>query len=108
MESKEENANIAGVSGITRSGRVFALVPTPSNNNNESSSKAQGKQEVNEDQGNNATQKETRANEVGEFLRLVKKSDYKVVDQLNQTPLNIYMLALIMSYEAHREALMKF
>lgn len=63
---------------------------------------------VNEDQGKNVAQKETPTNEFEEFLRLIKKSDYKVVDQLNQTPSKISMLALLMSFEAHMEALMKF
>lgn len=43
-----------------------------------------------------------------EFLRLIKKSDYKVVDQLNQTPSKNPMLALLMSSEYHREELTKF
>lgn len=46
--------------------------------------------------------------EVEEFLRLNKKSDYRVVDQLNQTPSKISMLSLLLSFEAHRGALLKF
>lgn len=63
---------------------------------------------ANDSQGQNTTQKTTHSDEVEEFLRLIKKSDYKVVDQLNQTPSNISMLALLMSSEAHKEDLMKF
>lgn len=43
-----------------------------------------------------------------EFICLIKKSDYKVVDQLNQMSSKISMFALLMSSEAHREALIKF
>ncbi|MCI54218.1 gag-pol polyprotein, partial [Trifolium medium] len=42
-----------------------------------------------------------------EFLKIIKKSDYKVVDQLGQTPSKISMLSLLISSEAHRSALFK-
>jgi hypothetical protein len=42
-----------------------------------------------------------------EILRLIKKSDYKIVDQLLQTPSKISILSLLMSSEAHRKVLMK-
>lgn len=38
---------------------------------------------------------------------MIKKSDYKVVDQLNQTPSKISMLSLLLSFEADRDSLMK-
>lgn len=63
---------------------------------------------MNDDQGKNVTQNATPTDEVGEFLRHIKKSDYKVVDHLNQTPSKISMLELLMSYEAHREELIMF
>lgn len=45
--------------------------------------------------------------EVEEFLRLIRKNDYKVIDQLNHTPSKIYILSLLLSSEAHRGALLK-
>ncbi|XP_050920283.1 uncharacterized protein LOC127137919 [Lathyrus oleraceus] len=42
-----------------------------------------------------------------EFLKLIKKSDFKIVDQLNQTPSKISILSLLLSSEAHRKALLK-
>lgn len=41
-------------------------------------------------------------------MRIIKKSDYKVVDQLNQTPSKILILSLLMCSEAHRYTLVKF
>lgn len=41
-------------------------------------------------------------------MRIIKKSDYKVVDQVNQTPSKISMLSLLICSEAHRGALVKF
>lgn len=40
--------------------------------------------------------------EVEEFLRLIRKCNYKVVDQLNLTPSKIFILSLLLSSEAHR------
>lgn len=45
--------------------------------------------------------------EAEEFLRIIKKSDHKVVDQLNHTPSKISMLSLLLSSEAHMDLLMK-
>ena len=43
--------------------------------------------------------------EDAEFLRIIKKSDYKIIDQLHQTPSKISILSLLMSSPAHRSAL---
>ena len=45
--------------------------------------------------------------EVEEFMRIIKKSDYKIVDQLHQTPSKISILSLLLCSEAHRNALLK-
>ncbi|MCH91444.1 hypothetical protein A2U01_0012371, partial [Trifolium medium] len=97
--------NIDGLGRITRSGRVFApeqlqrsveiapplkVVDVPVPDNNVEPSKGKEKQD-----------------EMDEFLKIIKKSDYKVVDQLSQTPSKISMLSLLMSFEAHRAVLLK-
>ena len=43
-----------------------------------------------------------------EILRIIKKSDYDVVEQLGQTPSKISMLALLLCSESHAKALVKF
>lgn len=47
------------------------------------------------------------SNEDAEFLKINKKSDYKVVDQLHQTPSKISILSLLMCSLTHRNALLK-
>jgi len=42
-----------------------------------------------------------------EMLKLIKMSEYKVVDQLLQTPSKISIMSLLINSDAHREALMK-
>jgi hypothetical protein len=39
-----------------------------------------------------------------EILKLIKRSEYKVVDQLLQTPAKISIISLLTSSDAHREA----
>ncbi|KAI5395166.1 hypothetical protein KIW84_061679 [Lathyrus oleraceus] len=42
-----------------------------------------------------------------EMLRLIKRSEYNVIDQLLQTPSKISVLSLLMNSEPHQEALQK-
>jgi hypothetical protein len=47
------------------------------------------------------------AKDVDELLRIIRKSDYKGVNQLFQTPSKISILSLLLCSEAHRDALLK-
>lgn len=40
-----------------------------------------------------------------EMLKLIKRSEFIVVDQLLHTPSQIFILSLLMNLEAHKEAL---
>ena len=46
--------------------------------------------------------------EMEEILKIIRKSDYKIVEQLGQTPPKISMLSLFLCSEAHAQALIKF
>ena len=50
----------------------------------------------------------TLEKEVDDILKIIKMSDYKIIDQLLQTPSKISILALLMNSFAHRESLMRF
>lgn len=103
--------SIVGPAGMTCSGRVFAPRTV------DTSAKAKGKGVVTHIQipVPNLEMQEMHLSpkvvvtceEAEEFLRIIKKSDYKVVDQLNQTPSKISMLSLLLSSEAHRDSLIK-
>lgn len=45
--------------------------------------------------------------EVEELMKIIKRSDYKIVEQLNQTPSKISILSLLLCSKSHRNALMK-
>lgn len=47
------------------------------------------------------------AQEVEELLKIIRKSDYKLVDHLSQTPSKISILSLLLCLESHRNSLVK-
>ena len=51
---------------------------------------------------------ESSRQEVKEILKIIKKSDYNVVEQLGQTPSKISMLSMLLCSEAHAKALIAF
>ncbi|XP_050875374.1 uncharacterized protein LOC127079000 [Lathyrus oleraceus] len=73
--------NIAGTSRMTRSGRIY----TPNINVNPQEPTREATN-VNPTPEHGGAQPAVQADEASEFLRIIKKSDYKIVDQLHQTP----------------------
>ena len=43
-----------------------------------------------------------------EILKIIKSSDFKIVEQLGQTPSKILMLSLLLCSDAHARTLIKF
>jgi len=86
----------AEIRELTRSGRCFTLEEL------EKRRKAKGKEgvDVTEEINKPVTEEETN-----EFLKLVKHSEYSVVEQLKKTPARISLLSLILSSEPHRNTL---
>ncbi|XP_058726036.1 uncharacterized protein LOC131597348 [Vicia villosa] len=95
-------SSIVGPGVMTRSGRIFKT--TQSNENLAQASNQTAAtptiEGIPKDKG--ATDKDAE-----EFLALIKKSDYRVVDQLQQTSSKISLLSLLVHSEKHRDALMK-
>ncbi|XP_039682906.1 uncharacterized protein [Medicago truncatula] len=96
--------NIAESSQILRSGRVLPVVVQKSTSISiEETVKEQntGKGRVGEHP------KEIDYEDADEILKLIKRSEYRVVDQLLQTPAKISIMSLLSSSGAHRDALKK-
>lgn len=93
--------SIVGPVEMTRSGRVFAP------RNVDTSAKAKGKEvathvqilvpNLQMQEMHLSPKAAVTGEEAEEFLRIIKKSDYNIVDQLNQTPSKISMLSLLLS-----------
>ena len=94
--------NIAEASRVTRSGRVFAPVIRGNvNADKKVIESAEPKKAVGESSGT------TLEKYVDDILKIIKMNDYRIVDQLLQTPSKIFILALLMNSSAHREYLMR-
>ncbi|XP_058725635.1 uncharacterized protein LOC131596918 [Vicia villosa] len=94
--------NIVGPGGMTRSGRIFNTAKSKEN-----SAQANDQDTVVPTERSTPIDKEITNKDAEEFLVLIKKSDYKVVDQLHQTPSRISLLSLLIHSEKHRDTLMK-
>ena len=92
----------AGVSGVTRSGRIFASA-APKRIEDASVGKQTQVETlfVQSGQSSGVNQKSDQ----DEVLKLTKRSEFNKVDQLLHTPSKIYVLSLLMNSEAHQEAL---
>ena len=51
---------------------------------------------------------ETSSREMDEILKIIKRSDFKIVEQLGKTPFMISMLSLLLCSDAHAQAFIKF
>ncbi|RDX91180.1 hypothetical protein CR513_26874, partial [Mucuna pruriens] len=85
----EEITNIAEPGGMTRSGRIY----TPAN--------LGGKDPKGSPKG------APKEKEAEEFLKLIRYSEYELLDHLNKTPARISLLSLLLSSENHRNLLLK-
>ncbi|KAI5444170.1 hypothetical protein KIW84_012694 [Lathyrus oleraceus] len=85
--------SILDVSGVTHSGRVFSAQPKSHEDI------------VKRTVVNPADPSGILKEDGDEMLRLIKMSEYNVIDQLLQTPSKIFVLSLLMNSEPHREAL---
>jgi hypothetical protein len=96
---------IVGTSKITRSGRIFSPEISPP------VLETRGKEPVNPSQSETpveVTPEDIAKQEMEEVLKIIRKSDFDVVEQLGHTPSKISMLSLLLSSEPHANALIKF
>ncbi|XP_058774500.1 uncharacterized protein LOC131648791 [Vicia villosa] len=99
-------SNILGPGGMTHSGRIFKTAqahPKPNENLTQTSDQAA----VGPSVETTPKDKEATDKDAEEFLALIKKSGYRVVDQLKQTPSKISLLSLQVNSKKHRHALMR-
>ncbi|XP_058771946.1 uncharacterized protein LOC131645720 [Vicia villosa] len=108
--------NIVGTSKVTRSGRIFSPEISPDANIStqvpvpDSTADVRGKRPMLEPVQTpvEATAEEVSQKEMDEILKIIRKSDYDVIEQLGHTSSKISMLSLLTCSEAHAKALMKF
>ncbi|PKI73451.1 hypothetical protein CRG98_006159 [Punica granatum] len=87
--------------GITRSRRVYQG-PMPKDKGKAPATALQDVPTVASIPTKKVTEQEAKA-----FTKIVKASEYKVVEQMGKSPTHISLLALLLSSEPHRDALLK-
>ncbi|PKI61318.1 hypothetical protein CRG98_018309 [Punica granatum] len=90
-----------GVMGITRSGRVYEN-PTATDKGKAPAAEIEAIPGVPPTPPKKVTEEEAEA-----FMKIIKASEYKVVEQMAKSPAHISLLALLLSSEPHREALLR-
>ncbi|XP_065860901.1 uncharacterized protein [Euphorbia lathyris] len=114
----ENLADISGTTGMTRSGRCFTSEEVEKRRRESTERRRKGKAKEGDtiedslekefDTSDKSPTKEiVTEDEACEFLKLVKQSEYRVIEQLNQIPARISLLSLIMSSTSHIAALLK-
>ncbi|KAI5434870.1 hypothetical protein KIW84_021624 [Lathyrus oleraceus] len=101
--------SIADVTKVTHSGRVFGPV-FPKNVEDLSVNKKVDMpivESVSAPMCQSSESSGLKSSDNDEVLRLIKKSEFNIVEQLLQTPSKISVLSLLMNSKAHREALQK-
>ncbi|XP_058762353.1 uncharacterized protein LOC131635725 [Vicia villosa] len=106
---KEDVDNVVVIGRMTRSGRIFNPPQNTRDDNAEALAQAKGKRVVEDtvDHGQSSNSEDTVAKEMEEFLKIIKKSEYKVVDQLSPTQSKISILQLLLCSKTHRNALLR-
>ena len=92
--------NIAGIGSMIRSCRIYS----PSESRTEPSKETNGKEVV---RSLDEERKEISDEEACKFLKLIKQSEYTMMDQLNRTLAKISLLSLMLNSEPHRKVLLK-
>ena len=83
---------------MTRIGRVYG---PEQQKKDDTMVKDKGKVVVETSQEQESPSKNFTDQEAEEFLKIIKKSDYRLVDQLHQTPTKISILLLLINSEVH-------
>ena len=101
--------SIADIAKVTRSGRVFGLVFLKEVEDVSISKKAAIPivNPVSSSVCQSGESNKVTANDDDKVLKLIKRSEFNMVEQLLQTPSKISVLSLLMNSEAYREALQK-
>ncbi|KAI5396216.1 hypothetical protein KIW84_062429 [Lathyrus oleraceus] len=99
--------SIADVTKVTRSGRVFGPVFPKDVEESTVGKKVEVPvvDQVSTSKRQSGESSNLKTNDDDEVLRLIKKSEFNMVEQLLQTPSKISVLSLLMNFEAHRQTL---
>ncbi|KAL4351456.1 hypothetical protein GQ457_06G010010 [Hibiscus cannabinus] len=104
-QKAEENVNEVG--NFTRSGRCYSQPQAEPTKNQKEKAHNGGHDKNLDDEPEPEYHEPVKETEAKEFLKILKHSEFNVVEQLNKLPARISMLSLLLSSEPHRNTLLK-
>ena len=92
---------------MTRSGRCYVSVNSGAKEGENSTEKWGIKIAVPRGKDKEVINEPVTKAEVNEFIKFIKRSEYSIVEQLHKMPAKISLLALMLNFEPHKEAMLK-
>ena len=92
---------------MTHSGRCYAPINLEAKEGEESVEEDGVKITVTKGKDKKVINKLVTEAEVNEFFKFIKHSEYSIIEQLHKMLAKIFLLALMLNLEPHREAMLK-
>ena len=92
---------------MTRSGRCYALDLLGVKEGEERTEQSGVEAIILKKKGKESLNEPVTEAEANEFFKFIRHSEYSIVEQLHKLPAKISLLALMLSFEPHREAMLK-
>ena len=92
---------------MTRSGRCYASINSGTREWESSAANEGTKIATTKRKDKKLINESVTKEEVNEFLKFIKHSEYSIIEQLHKLPAKISLLALMLNSEPHKEAVLK-
>ena len=108
-EEKQDSSvnDIVDTGGLTRSGRYYAPCPSGVKEGEEDTEQSGIKATILKKKGKQLLNESIIDIEANEFLKFIKYSEYNIVEWLHKLSTKIFLLALMLYFGPHREAILK-
>ncbi|KAL4368642.1 hypothetical protein GQ457_05G011370 [Hibiscus cannabinus] len=107
VRPQKAGENVNEVGNFTRSGRCYSQPQAEPTKNQKEKAHNGGQDKNLDDEPEPKYHEPVKETEAKEFLKILKHSEFNVVEQLNKLPSRISMLSLLLSSEPHRNTLLK-
>ena len=92
---------------MTRNGQCYALNFSKAKGVEEHDEQSGVKVTISKKKGEELTNQPVIEAEANDFLKFIKHNEYSIVEQLHKLPSKISLLALLLNFEPHKEAMLK-
>ena len=107
MKQEPSINDIVGTGRLTRSGRCYAPSLSRVKKEEEDTEQSGIEAIILKKKGKEPLNEFVTEAEANEFLKFIKHNEYSIVEQLHKLPAKIFLLALMLNFEPHRETMLK-